>query len=478
MSGSLQKKAFWGMIWSFAENFSLQGIQFVIGIIMARMLTPSDYGMIGMLTVFLAISDNLVNFGFFTALVRKSDRTEVDFSTVFYFNIFVGLFLYFVLFFSSPYIARFFEMPLLEDLTKIVAIPLFFNSICQVQQAKFSIKMDFKSQAKVSVTSSLVGGISGIMMAYYGLGVWSLAYSAVLSAIIRCLLLWILARWYPLRSFSWKSFNELFSFGSKLLVSKLIDTIYNNIYPIVIGKKFAAADLGFYSRAYGYSQLPAVTVTGVLARVTFPMLCEIQNDSERLEQVYRKLLRLSAFVVFPVMIGLAVLAKPLIIFMITDKWAPSIILLQIFCLALMWYPIHAINLNLLQVKGRSDLVLRLEIIKKIMGILVLILSIPLGVIYMCVGQVITSLVSLLINTHYTGKLIRVGFFKQMSDMLPTLLYSFSMGGIVWGVSQFLPTNGLKIIVGILVGAIYYVAIAYYTRSSELYYMFSLIKNKK
>ena len=467
MAESLRGKTLKGMIWSFAENFSLQGIQFVIGVLLARVLSPSDYGMVGMLAIFTAVASTLINSGFSTALVRKTDRTQTDLSTTFYFNIAVGFVLYFALFFSGPLIADFYNTPLLSGLIKVTAISLILNSLCIVQQALFTIKMDFKTQAKISVIGALVTGAGGITMAYSGYGVWSIVWPGVFGGAVRCILLWIWGKWRPTWEFSWKSFKELFGFGSKLLASGLIDTIYNNIYPIIIGKKFSAADLGQYTRADGYANLPATTVTGVLGRVTFPLLCQIQNDDARLQSTYRQLIRLSAYVVFPIMIGLATLAKPLIIFMITAKWAECVPFLQILCFSLMWYPIHALNLNLLQVKGRSDLFLRLEIIKKILGVAVIVIAIPFGIIWMCVGRIFTSIICLAINTYYTGKLINVGFFKQMGDLLPILALSLSMGAIVFGVNLFIEDLLLQIITGFIVGIAYYLSISYLIKSKEL-----------
>ena len=478
MGESLRGKTLKGMIWSFAENFSLQGIQFIIGILLARVLSPSDYGMVGMLAIFTAVASTLINSGFSTALVRKTDRTQTDLSTTFYFNIVVGFILYFALFFSGPLIANFYDTPLLSSLIKVTAISLILNSLCIVQQALFTIKMDFKTQAKISVISAITTGVIGVTMAYTGFGVWAIVWPGVFGGVVRCGLLWIWGKWRPTWEYSWASFKELFGFGSKLLASGLIDTIYNNIYPIIIGKKFSAADLGQYTRADGYANLPATTVTGVLGRVTFPLLCQIQNDDARLQLTYRQLIRLSAYVVFPIMIGLAALAKPLIIFMITAKWTECVPFLQILCFSLMWYPIHALNLNLLQVKGRSDLFLKLEIIKKTLGVSILILAIPFGIIWMCIGRVIASIICLVINTYYTGKLIDVGFFKQMGDLLPILILSLTMGAAVFGINLFIEDLLLQIITGFSVGIAYYLTISYIFKSKELLYLLSFIKKNK
>lgn len=466
------------MSWSLVENFSLQGIQFVIGVLLARVLSPSDYGMVGMLAIFTAISQTLINSGFSTAIVRKTDRTQTDLSTAFWFNIGVGIVLYFILFFSGPLIARFYNVPLLADLIKVTAITLIFNSLCIVQQALFTIKMDFKTQAKISVTASLVTGITGVAMAYNGFGVWSIVWPGVAGGAVRCVMLWVSSKWRPDKVFSKRSFRELFSFGSKLLVSGLIDTLYNNIYPIIIGKKFSATDLGYYSRAEGYSQLPATSITGVLQRVTFPMLCEIQDDMARLENVYRRLLRLSAFVVFPAMTGLAAIAEPLIRFMITDKWLMCVPYLQILCFSLMWYPIHAINLNLLQVKGRSDLFLKLEIIKKIIGILTIIIAVPFGIIWMCIGRIATSILCLAVNTYYTGKLIHVGFIKQMGDLTPILMLSLFNGAVVLGISCLINNTALQVIIGLITGVVIYTTTAYILKFKELDFILETLKIKK
>ena len=242
MAASLQRKAFWGMVWNFAESFSLQIIQFIIGIFMARILQPSDYGMVGMLSIFLTISNMLITSGFYRALIQKKDRTAIDYSTVFYFNIVVGIILYLVLFFSSPYIALFYNVPILEDLTKVIAIPLILNSLSQVQNAKFAIEMNFKMLSKISIITAIITGISSLYMAYSGFGVWSIAYSSVIGESSRCILLWFFANWTPLWKFSWKSFREMFSFGSKMFASGLLESIYNNLYTLIIGKKFATTE--------------------------------------------------------------------------------------------------------------------------------------------------------------------------------------------------------------------------------------------
>jgi O-antigen/teichoic acid export membrane protein len=478
MKKSLKQKTVSGVIWSSVERFSVQGVQFVMGIIMARLLLPSDYGLIGMLAIFLAISQSFIDSGFSNALIRKLNRTEEDFSTVFYFNIVVGLFFYFLLFFTSPYIASFYHAPLLASLTKVVALNILINSLTIVQRAKFTINVDFKTQMKASLLAVVISGIIGIGLACQGFGVWALAVQSVVNSGINMLMLWIYSRWIPIRVFSIASFKEMFSYGSKLLISGLLDTTYKNIYTLVIGKKFPSADLGYYTRADQFSQFPSSNMTGILQRVTFPVLSSIQNDGNRLKETYRKFLRLSAFVIFPMMIGLSAVADPFIRLILTDKWSGVILLLQILCLSRMWYPIHAINLNLLQVKGRSDLFLRLEIIKKIIGVSILCITLSKGVTAMCIGMVFSSLIAVIINTYYTGKLINIGYFKQMKDLLPILSYSLSMGLIIKGVTLCIHSNALSLLAGILTGILYYFTISFITKSPELQEIRSLITDSR
>lgn len=477
MSESLKHKTLRGTLWSSIERFSVQGVMFVVMIIMARILTPEDYGLVGMLTIFIAISQSLIDSGFSQALIRKQDRSEVDNSTVFYFNIAVGVILYLILFFSAPLIAKFYNEPILIPLTRVISLSILINSFVVVQRALLTVNIDFKTQAKASFSAAIASGIVGITMAYTGWGVWAIVWYQITNLAVNVGLLWIFSKWRPQLVYSWKSFKELFFFGSKLAASGIIDTLYNNIFLIVIGKIFKASDLGYYTRAQQFAAFPSSNLTGIIQRVTFPVLCTIQDDDERLQSVYRRFLRLSAFLIFPLMIGLAAVAKPLVLLLLKEQWEFAATLLSIICLSMMWYPIHSINLNLLQVKGRSDLFLKLEIIKKCVGIAILCCTIPLGLVAMCWGTVLSSLISLIINTHYTGKLIQVGFLKQMKDLSPSLLYSFSMGAIVLGAIQFIKGDALQLTIGIILGIVYFIAITSITKSKDRRELISFIKSR-
>lgn len=477
MSGSLQRKAFWGFLWYGAGNFMLQLITFLIGIVLARILSPDDYGLVGMLAIFTAIANCMIDCGMSNALIRKIDRTDVDCSTVYYFSIVTAILLYSVLFIVAPCIADFYAQPALCDLTRVLCLTVIIGPLAGVHGTKLYIDMQFKKSSAINVAGAILSGIVGISFAYLDCGVWSLVYMQLANSISRVLLTWYMVRWVPLPVFSRESFRELFGFGCKLLISAILDQAYNNLKPLLIGKAFSGADLGFYTRAHGYASIPATVGTGVIRTVAYPLLCKLQHDDTILRDKYRLLIRLSAFIVFPLLTGLAAVAKPAIVLLITDKWLPSVLLLQILCFSLMWYPVHALNLNLLQVKGRSDLFLKLEIIKKIMGVTMLVITVPISVTAMCYGAVVTSLISLVLNTYYTGKLIQVGFFRQMADLLPTLILSLAMGGAIWSLITFLPlTSTLQLIVGIPTGVLIYVGGAALFRMPELTETLQLIRN--
>jgi len=402
---NLKQKTKLGFFWGTIEQLSMKGAQFVIGLVLARLLLPADYGLIGMLAIFIAIAQTFTDSGFSIALIQKKNRNETDFATTFFFNIGVSIFFFLTLFFTAPYIAIFYNSPELSLLTKVIAFNIILSSFAVVQRAKLTILLDFKTQAKASFSSVIIGGVVGILMAYRGYGVWALVVQSLIRNGSNTFFLWIMSRWVPKPVFSKASFLELFSFGSKLLGAGLLDTIYRNMYLIVIGKVFDARELGFYTRAQQFQKLPSENISNIISRVTFPVMSSIQDDSEKLSTVYRKFIRLSAFIIFPLMAGLAVISEPLIRLLLTEKWILSVPLLQLLSFAGMLYPIHSINLNILKVKGRSDLFLRLEIIKKIIITIAILITFSFGVKVMVIGQIITSYIAFFINTHYSNKMI-------------------------------------------------------------------------
>lgn len=478
MSQSLSSQTLKGTIWSGIERFSVQGIQFVVMIIMARILTPTDYGLVGMLAIFIAISQSLIDSGFSQALIRKQNRSETDNSTVFYFNIAVGIVLYLILYFTAPLIADFYEHPLLTPLTRVLGIGLIFNSLAVVQRAILTVDLDFKTQAKASFIGVIVSGLAGIWMAYSGYGIWSIVVQQLSNLALTTLFLWIFSHWKPVWKYSWESFRELFGFGSKLMLSGLLDTVYRNIYPILIGKVYQAADLGYFTRGQQFSDLISSNMTGILQRVTYPVMCKMQDEDLRLSDAYMKILRVTTFLLFPIMAGMAAVSRPLVLSLLTEKWIFTASLLIPLCLTGMWYPVHAVNLNLLQVKGRSDLFLKLEIIKKILGVIILCITVPFGLMTMCWGMLVNSLVALSINTYYTDKLIRLGFMSQMREIMPSLLISLGMGAAVYITMGLLSVSSIAaLVIGIAEGVVIYTLLAMVFRFKQFRDLKSLLKNR-
>ncbi len=467
MAESLKKKTVKGVAWTSLNQFLNMGLGFVIGVILARLLSPSDYGLLAMIGVFNAIAFAFLDSGFGSALVRKPNLTEDDTTTAFYFNLTAGVILFGILWLIAPWVSVFYDKPILTPLVRAEGSLLIVSSFKIVQNTQLTRALNFRAKMIIRVVASICGGITGIIGAYSGLGVWALVAMHIADSVISLVLLWIISPWRPRGRWSKSSFRYLWGYGSKLLASGLLDTIYGNIYPIVIGKFYSAADLGQYTRAKQYAGMPAGTLTGVIQQVTFPVLSQIQEDNSRLGNNYRRMLRFTVFIVFPVMIGMAALAYPLVISLVTDKWAQCVPYLQVICFASMWYPVHAINLNLLQVKGRSDLFLRLEIIKKALITVVIFVCVPFGIMGICCGAIFTSLACLAINTYYTGKLINVGFLRQMKDMTPTLLASLAMGAVVYFAVMPFDNNWVKLAIGIPLGAAFYLAIAKIFRMPEL-----------
>lgn len=475
--GNLKQQTKRGLYWSFFNQFANYGMQFCVGIVMARLLSPSDYGITALPAVFMAVAYILQNGGLSGALIRKTDLSEKDLATAFYYSISVGIVLYVALFFSATWIADFYNTPVLVPLIRVTALGFLWGPLGTTQNVILNRKLDFKTPTKISIISRIVSAIVGISMAFIGYGLWALVISGLLSSFLSLIMNWYVVRWIPKTGWSKDSFKYLWDYGNKMMASSLLDTLYNNIAPVFIGKFYSPAELGVYNRAQGYAMMPSQNVTGVIQGVTFPVLSKMQNDNEALAHNYRRMLKATAFIIFPIMMMLSALARPLVITLVTAKWESCVILLQIICFQFMWYPVHAINLNLLQVKGRSDLFLRLEIIKKILGVSILAITLPHGLIIFCCGNVVSSLISLVINTYYTGKLINVGYFKQMRDLLPIVLLGLVMFAIIH-LSNYLISNMLlQIICGGILGAIVYIGGAVLFKFTELDDVKYMLKRK-
>lgn len=454
MIQNLKQKTIHGLFWSFIDNFAKLGIQFIVGIILARILSPREFGLIGMLTIFIAVSHTIVESGFGSALIRKKDCTQVDYSTVFYFNLIISIVLYVVLFFSSGLISRFFAEAELENMLKVFGLILVMNAFGMIQQTIFSQKINFKVQTNITLIAAIGSGALAIVSALMGMGVWSLVLLNLSQAFLNSLFLWIWSAWRPTRVFSKKSFFGLFGFGSKLLISALIETIFQNIYFAVIGKYFSANELGFYTRADQFRNLPSRNIMAVIQRVSYPVLSTIQDEPNRLKENYRKLIRSTMYITFILMLGMVAVAKPMVLTLIGEKWLPSVQYIQLLCFVGMFYPLQALNLNILNVKGRSDLFLRLEILKKIIAVPVIIVGIFVGIKTMIIGMIVNSFLSYALNSTYSGKLIGYSARQQILDILPSLLFGVFMGGIVFLIGLVSPfKDWIILMIQILMGGL-------------------------
>lgn len=442
----IKQKTVSGLLWSFIDNFANQGITFFVGIVLARLLTPKEFGLIGMITVIIAISSSFMDSGFGNALIRKQNCTEKDFSTVFYFNLGIGLLFFWIIFLSAPAISIFFKEPQLRLIVQVLGIVLIINSLTLIQQTILIKRIDFKLQTKISIISSLFSGTIGITMAYKGFGVWSLIAKQISQQAINSILLWIWNRWHPILVFSTESFRQLFSFGYKLLISGLIDTIYRNIYYLIIGKYFSAQELGFYTRADQFKSLPSSNLQSIIGRVSYPVLATIQYDTTRLKDSYKKLIRSTMFITFILMLGMAAVARPMILGLIGEKWEPSIIYLQMLCFVGIFYPLHALNLDMLQVQGRSDLFLRLEIIKKILAVPIIIIGIVWGIKAMIIGMFVNTLIAYYLNSYWSGTLIGYSFYSQIKDILPSFLLAFFINALVFVEGIIIPITPVTLLI--------------------------------
>ncbi|MBR3744622.1 MAG: lipopolysaccharide biosynthesis protein [Bacteroidales bacterium] len=390
---------------------------------MARLLCPDDYGAISMITVFISIGEVFVDSGFNNALIRQKNHSEEDYSTVFYFNLAISLVCYAILFFASPYVASFYKMPILCDVLRIQSVSLIINALLAVQVAKLTVELNFKALAKCNFISSVLSGVVGVCLAYVGYGIWALVTQTLLYSTINFFCVLYVSKWLPKRIFSRASFHKLFSYGSKLLGAQLINKIYYNIAPLAIGKFYTPGELGAYDKGAGLAAFPSDTVNMVMQKVTFPIMAKIQDDNERLMVVYRKYIKILSLIIFFVGILFASLAKPIIEIVLTTKWSAAIVFLQIYTFSSIFNHIDTVNLNLLYVKGRSDLVLKLEFFKKGLALAVLISCIPMGVIAICISRVIYTQINVFFDSYYTGKFFNYGLWKQIKDVGPYLLIS-------------------------------------------------------
>lgn len=475
MSESLKSKTVRGVFWSGIERYSVKFIHFLVTIVLARILTPDDFGLIGMLTVFMLLAQSLIDSGFTQALIRKQNRTEDDKNTIFFFNIFASILVYLLLYLIAPCAASFFHQPKLVDLMRILCLMVIIDSFSIVPIALFSATLNFKILAKATTLSAILSGIVGVFLAYRGFGVWALVFQQLSSSLFNTMLLWYYSNWKPKLFFSWKSFKEMYVFGVNLMFVGIIETLYQNSYQIFIGRYFSANSLGHFTQAKLISSVFSSSLTVIIGRVTYSIMSSIQNDNLQLYNFYSQSARALAFGVFPVMCGMAAIANPLIEVLIGSQWHFAAILIVPLSFSFMFHPIHIINMNVLQVKGKSRLYLKSEMIKKVISIGILVGTIPFGIIVMCYGRILSSVLTLLINMFYTSKQIEVSLFVLIKDLIPFLGLSFSMFGVVWWVISSFENVYIQLGVGTIIGIALYLGGAYLLKIRELDYYILLTK---
>ena len=447
------------LFWKLMERGGTQGIQFIVQIVLARLLIPEDYGIITLVTIFIIIANVFVQSGFNTALIQKKDANEADFSSVFYLSLFVASLLYVILFFTAPIIAAFYEELQLILVLRVISVTLFLGAFNSIQNAVIARKMQFKKLFFSSVGAIVISGIVGIIMAYTGFGVWALVVQEIMNQLLITIILWFTVKWRPILLFSFARVKSLFSYGWKLLVSSLIDTLYMNLSSLIIGKIYNAEMLGFYNRGKQFPELIITNIDGSIQSVMFPAFASQQDNRKRVKDMVRRSIVTSSFILFPMMVGVAVIAEPLVKILLTEKWLLCVPFLQISCVIYALWPIHTANLQAINALGRSDIFLKLEIIKKILGLTILGVTVFYGVYAIALGGIVSGLIGTIINSYPNKKLLNYSYKEQWKDIMPSLLLSLVMGAVVYSVQLFGMTVWPTLIVQGFVGIILYVGMA-------------------
>lgn len=473
-----KKKVLGSLFWRFSERTAAQGVSFVVSVILARLLTPEDYGLIGLITVFISIATVFVSSGFGNALIQKENATQTDFSSVFYFSIFMGMVMYIILFICAPFIASFYNDPLLTPVVRVLSLSLVIAGVNSVQQAYVSKTMQFKRFFFSTIIGTLVSAVIGIFMAYKGYGVWALVIQNLSNQIMDTCILWFTVKWRPTLEFSFTEMKKMFSYGWKLLFSSLLDTVYNNLYSLVIGKFYSAKDLGHYNRGRNIPNMVITNINGSIQSVMFPAFSNCQGDKVRLKAMVRRSIMTSTYIIMPAMIGLAAVAKPLTILLLTEKWLPSVPFMQFSCFILAFWPIHTTNLQAINAVGRSDIFLKLEIIKKVLGFSIMVISIPMGLYAMMIGNCFSAVISSFLNASPNRKLLNYGYREQIRDILPALLLSVFMGMIVllWSMTDM--SSILILVCQVVTGAVIYFFGSKLLKLESYDYIINMIKSFK
>ena len=441
---SLKDKTIKGTAWSAADAFLGQGVAVRVGIVLARMLSPDEYGLIGICLVFTTVLNGIVDSGFSNALIRKRNVTDIDYNTMFLTNMTISTVLYVLLFIIAPIISTFFSRPELIDLIRTVGIILFANALSITQVTILTKRIDFKTKTKASLTSAILSGVIGIAMAIMGFGVWALVGQMLSKQILYTVCLWILNKWWPSFTFSFKSFHYMWGFGWKLMLSGLLNNIWNQLYQVVVGKCYSPATLGQFTKSNEYAGIFSSNLSVIIQRVSYPVLSELQDDKERMVEGYRRVIKMTMFVTAICMISLGAISEPLLYCMIGPQWHEAATYMPLICISMSLYPLHAINLNMLQVLGRSDIFLYLEIIKKIIGIVPICIGIFIDIYWMLLASIVSGIISLYLNSWYTGKKLDYGMIKQFRDIFPSYSIAYVIGLSVFFI-KYLPLNNFLIL---------------------------------
>lgn len=454
-----KSKVISSLFWKFMERGGTQGIQFIVQIVLARLLVPKDYGIIALISIFIVIANVFVQSGFNTALIQKKDADEVDFSSVFYLSLFVAGLLYLILFFTAPLVADFYNIHQITLVLRVLSITLFFGAFNSIQNALVSRNMQFKMLFYSSLGAILMSGIVGIVLAYLGLGVWALVAQQLTNQFMITVIMWFTVKWRPKLIFSFKRVKGLFSYGWKLLVSSLIDNLYMNLQSLIIGKIYNPSMLGFYNRGDQFPKVIVSNINGSIQSVMLPVLASEQDNRKRVKNMVRRSIVTSSFVLFPMMCGLAVTAEPLVKILLTNKWLPCVPFLQIFCASYALWPIHTANLQAINALGRSDIFLKLEVIKKIIGLTILVISIHFGIYAIAIGTLVSGIISTFVNAYPNLKLLNYSYKEQLKDIMPSLLLSLIMGTIIYNLKWLHMVPLVTLIIQIFFGIIIYVILA-------------------
>lgn len=476
-SQNMKSKVITGLVWKFAERISAQLVTFVVSIVLARLLSPSHYGAIAIVNIFIALANVFVSRGFGNSLIQKKDADDTDFSSVFYFNILMGMVMYIVVFFTSPCIASFYNMPILKPVLRVMGLRLIVAGVNSVQHAYVSKKMLFKRFFWSTLGGTLASGAVGIIMAYKGFGIWALVAQYMTNSTVDTIVLWFTVKWRPKRLFSFKRLSGMFSFGWKLLVSSLIETGYNELRSLIIGKMYTAADLAHYNKGRQFPSLVVTNVNTSIQSVLFPAMSDCQDKRNQVKAMCRRAISISSYIMLPLMLGLALVAEPFVKLLLTDKWLPCVPYLQISCFVMALMPIHTANLQAINAIGRSDIFLKLEIIKKVTGVIVLIAVMHLGVMAIALSGVFLTLLSSVINAYPNSKLLDYKITDQIKDLLNAFIPLLLMAASVCFIEVIELNLVLDLVIKVIIGAMVYVLSSYLFKNESFMYIWTVIKKR-